>query len=227
VTVAATAAGADFWSALPPADRAALQSAGVTRRFERGSALMHQGQMAEAVVIVRSGQLKIYSSTANGHQVLLAIRGPGDILGELSAIDGQPRSASVVALEDVEVLAVAPSAFRTFLADHPAAAMALLGMLTRRLRDADLKRAGFSEQRALGRVAARLLELVDRFGVTDADGVHSITLRLSQEELASWSGCGQKSVDRALATMRELRWIETSRRQFRVLDLDALRRAAT
>jgi CRP/FNR family cyclic AMP-dependent transcriptional regulator len=225
MTVAATAAGADFWSALPPDDQVALRSAGATRRFARGGTLMHQGQVSDTVVVVEVGQVKVYAVTPAGRDVLLAIRGPGDLLGELSALDGAPRSASVAALQDVEVLAVSPAAFRSFLVAHPAAAMALLGMLTRRLRDADRKRTGYAVQTSLGRVAERLLELADRFGLEDGESV-LIELRISQQELAGWCGCAQSAVDRSLATMRSLHWIETRRREIRVLDMAALRKSA-
>jgi CRP-like cAMP-binding protein len=225
VSVAAAAAGEHFWSALPPPDQAALLAAGATRQFLRGRALMHQGQAADEVLLLRTGQVKVYTTTASGREVVLAIRGPGELLGELAALDAQPRSASVMALEDGNALVLTAAAFRGFLAGHPAAAMAMLGMLTRRLRDADTKRTGFASQTTLGRVAERLLELADRFGVTE-DRCVLIELRLSQEELAGWTGASLESVGRALATMRSLHWIETRRREIRIFDVEALRRAA-
>ena len=225
MSVAAAAAGEHFWSALPPPDQADLLSAGSTRRFARGRALMHEHQGADEVLLVRSGHVKIYTATAAGREVVLAIRGPGELLGELAALDDRPRSASVVALEDVEALVLSAAAFRSFLTSHAAAAMAMLGMLTRRLRDADAKRAGFSSKTTLGRVAERLLELADRFGVPDGDCVR-IELRLSQEELAGWTGASLESVGRSLATMRSLHWVETGRREIRVLDIEALRQTA-
>jgi len=223
--VAVTAAGGDFWSALPAADQAAMLAAGAVRKYARGGALMHQDQLPDGVMVLRSGQVKVSRSMLTGREVVLAIRGPGELLGELAALDGQPRSASVVALEPVEALVLSPHSFRSFLAGHPAASMALLGMLTRRLRDADAKRAGFSSLTTLGRVAERLLELADRFG-TEEDGYTRIELRISQDELAGWAGASLESVARALSTMRTLRWIETRRREIRVLDMDAVRRAA-
>lgn len=225
LTVTATAAGEHFWSALPPPEQAAMLAAGTVREYARGQALLLQEQMPDAVILLRLGQVKVTRSTTSGRQVVLAIRGPGELLGELAALDGQPRSASVVALEAVEALVLSPHAFRAFLAAHPAASMALLGMLTRRLRDADAKRAGFSSLTTLGRVADRLLELADRFG-TQQDGYTRIELRISQDELAGWSGASLESVGRALATMRSLHWIETRRREIRVLDMAAVRRAA-
>ncbi len=226
LSVAAAAAGEHFWSALPPPDQAALLAAGASRRFARGRPLLHQGQAPDTVLLLRSGQVKVFTTTSAGREVVLAVRGAGELLGELAALDGRPRSASVIALEDVDALVLTPGAFLAFLASHPAAAMALLGMLSRRLRDADVKRTGFTALTTLGRVAERLLELAERFG-TEEDGSIRIDLRLSQEELAGWTGASLESVGRALATMRSLHWIETRRREIRVLDVEALRAAAS
>ena len=179
----AAAAEQHFWSALAPPDQAALIAGGTTRRFARGQPLMHQGQLPDAVMLLRDGRVKVYTTTATGREVVLAIRGPGELLGDLAALDARPRSASVVALEDGEAIVLSTEAFRAFLATHPAAAMAMLAMLSGRLRDADGKRIGFASLTTLSRVAERLLELADRFGIEDESCVR-IELRLSQEELA-------------------------------------------
>jgi CRP/FNR family cyclic AMP-dependent transcriptional regulator len=115
--------------------------------------------------------------------------------------------------------------FRAVLAEHPSAAFALLRVLSGRLRDADAKRLQLAAYTAMGRVAFCLLELCDRFGQDDAGAV-DILLPISQEELAGWAGSSLESVGRSLQTMRGLGWIETRRRSLRVLDREALRRAA-
>ena len=112
------------------------------------------------------------------------------------------------------------------LEGHPAPALAVMGTLSRRLRDADAKRVEFAPLGTLARVAGRLLELVERFGVTD-DETTLIALPLSQEELAGWTGASIESVGRALQTMRTLEWIQTRRREIRILDVEALRRAVS
>ena len=142
-------------------------------------------------------------------------------MGELSALDGQARSATVVAVDRVEALVVTHQIFRAFLREHPDAALWLLQMVSRRLRDADAKRIEFSTSTTISRVAARLLELSDRFGREDEGGVH-ISLPLTQEELAGSTGASVESVARALHTMRTLKCIETRRRGIRVLDRTAL-----
>ena len=207
-STSAAAAEPHFWAALAPPDQAALIAGGTTRRFARGQPLMHQGQLPDAVMLLRDGRVKVYTTTPTGREVLLAIRGPGELLGDLAALDARPRSASVVALEDGAAIVLSTEAFRAFLATHPAAAMAMLAMLSGRLRDADGKRIGFASLDAQPgrRAAARAgRPLRDRGRELRPDRAG-----LLQEELAGWSGSSLESVGRALATMRQLGWIETA-----------------
>jgi CRP/FNR family transcriptional regulator, cyclic AMP receptor protein len=214
----------DFRLALSRAEAAALEERAVRRTFARGQPLCHQGQVADRVMILISGRVKVSSTTAAGREVVLAFLAPGELLGELGALDGAPRSASIVALESVEVMALAPRDFLRFLALHPSVVAALLRTLSERLRDSDVKRIEFAALDTLGRVAMRLLELCERFGERSDEHV-DVLLPLSQDELAGWAGASREAVARALYTMRSLGWIETSRRRIRVLDVAALRRA--
>jgi CRP-like cAMP-binding protein len=212
-----------FLSALSEEERAALLERAVTRRIARATTLFHEDDDTDRVVVVLAGRLKVYSVTPEGREAVLAFRGPGDLLGELSALDGEPRSASVAALEPAEVAFVAAADFRAFLERHPRVAVLVLRMLCWRLRDADRKRVEYAAFDTIGRVAARLVELCAEHGTPAGDGVE-ITLPLSQDELAGWTGSSREAVGKALHTLRELGWLQTSRRRITVLDLEALRR---
>ncbi|HVF78494.1 MAG TPA: Crp/Fnr family transcriptional regulator, partial [Solirubrobacteraceae bacterium] len=189
----------------------------VTRRYAAGAAMFHAGDPSDWVALVVRGQVKIVEQTADSREVLLAVRGPGQLIGELSAIDGEPRSASAVAIDDVEVQLVDAAGFHAHLEAHPAAAVALLRMLTLRLRDADRKRVEFSSHDVLGRVARRLVELSTEYGTPDASGVR-ITLPLTQDELASYTASSREAVAKALRTLRDRRIISTDRRSIVVTD---------
>jgi CRP-like cAMP-binding protein len=225
VTTTVEPAPGQFLATLTAVDADALQRHGTIRRFARGQALLHQGQVPDRVMLLRAGRVKVYSTTAGGKDVVLAVRGPGELVGELSALDEEPRSASIVALDPVEVVVLSPQDFRGFLVEHPTAALALLGMLSRRLRDADAKRIEYVAFNTMGRVALRIVEMAERFGEAKGDAI-DLELPLSQEDLAGWTGSSLESVGRALQTMRGLGWLETRRRQIRVLNLEAIRRAA-
>jgi CRP/FNR family cyclic AMP-dependent transcriptional regulator len=213
-----------FLANLDPADADALVKRGSVRGFARGQALMHEGQVPDRVLLLRSGLVKVYRTTPTGKEVVLAVRGTGELVGELAAIDDSPHSASIVALERVEALVVSTGAFRRFLTDHPAVSLVLLRMLSRRLRDADSKRTEFTAFPTLGRVALRILELADDYGVPRGTEI-VLESPLSQEEIAAWCHSSLESVGRALQTMRSLGWIETGRRRFTILDLDGIRSA--
>jgi CRP-like cAMP-binding protein len=212
-----------FWSLLGADQVANLRAVGVLRTFKRGQALLHQRQVADRVVILRAGRVKVIATTPGGREVILAFAGPGELVGELAAVDQEPRSASATALEDVEALCLSVPDFRALVMEHPTASLALLESLSRRLRYADSMLVGFAASGVLERTAARLLELCERFG-EEQGGAIQIALPVTQEELAGWAGASVDSVTRALHTMRSMHWVETGRRQIRVLDLDALRR---
>lgn len=212
----------NFGSAVAPKEMADLLSRGVKRNFRRGAFLMTEGEASDHVILLLSGRAKISSYTADGKEVVLAVRGPGDLLGEFSAIDGQSRSATVSALEPIEALIVPSERFIAFLADHGRLAILLLQTMTRKLRDADRKRVEFGAYDTPGRVARRLLELVDRYGENEGDNVR-ISLSLTQDELAGWTGSSREAVSKALREFRDRGWVTTGRRSIIVLDVDALR----
>ena len=91
-----------FLAALDEPERADLMQRAHRRRYRRGTTVFHEGGGSDEVVVVLSGRVKVSTVTGDGKEVVLAFRGPGDLLGELSAIDGEPRSATVGALGLVE-----------------------------------------------------------------------------------------------------------------------------
>jgi CRP-like cAMP-binding protein len=211
-----------FFEQLDPEAALALTAAGTTREYRRGAALFHERQESDAIYVLRRGTVKIVVGTSAGKDAMLGIRGPGDLLGEVSAVDGRARSAGAIALEAAEALVVPGSAFRAFLGAHSAAAMRLLEMLCERLRDADVKRSEHVALDTLTRVAGRLVELADRFGKDEDEGV-VIDLALTQEDLAGWAGASREAVAKALQTLRDLGLVRTDRRRVVVIDLPALR----
>ncbi|MDQ3963668.1 MAG: Crp/Fnr family transcriptional regulator [Actinomycetota bacterium] len=213
-----------FLDAIDDSDRSALFSFARRRRYPKGDSLFNEGNRSDRVLILLEGRAKVARATEEGKEVLLALRGPGDLLGEMSAFDGEPHSASATALEDCDALVITRDEFTSFLEEHPRAAVTLLTMLTQRLRDADEKRVDFLAYDAESRVARRLVELAERFGEATDAGVRIGVL--SQEELGGWLGASRESVSKALQTMRSRGWIETHRREITVVDLDALRQRA-
>ncbi len=215
-----------FLSQLSTAELEALEARGRRRRFPRGAVLFHEDDRSDWAGLVLRGRVKASYLTADGKEVVLAVRGPGEFVGEFSAIDGRPRSAAATALEPVEVLVVRVDRFREFLETHPRVAFVLLQTVTRKLRDSDRKRIEFTAHDSVGRVARRLVELAERFGTESGAGGVRIDLSITQEELAGCTASSREAASKALSTLRSRGWIETHRRSITILDLEALRRRA-
>lgn len=214
-----------FLARLAEGERRTLEAMGRRRRYARGQIVFHEGDPSDRAVVILRGRVKVSCLTEEGREVLLGVRAPGDLLGELSVLDGEPRSATATALEQLDVLLVPADGFRGFLEAHPRATMAVLETVAGRLRDADRKRIEFAALDTVGRVARRLVEMAGEFGRMEAEGVR-IALPLSQQELAGWTGASREAVSKALGALRSRGWIETYRRGITVHDLDALRRRA-
>jgi CRP/FNR family cyclic AMP-dependent transcriptional regulator len=215
-----------FVSLLGEAELADLHAIGRVQRFAKGARLLSERQVGDRVMALLAGRVKITGVNDAGRDAVFGFRSPGDLVGELSAIDGQPRSGSVEALEPAVALTVGTPDFLSDLQRHPPVALVVMRLLCERLRDADRKRIEFATADSVGRVAARLLELGERFGEPASDGTVTIDLPLTQEELASWTGSSREAVARALQTMRELGWVQTARRRITLRDLAALRARA-
>ncbi len=114
------------------------------------------------------------------------------------------------------------SSFRSYLEAAPRAALTIVAVISGRFRDANRKRIQFGASDTTGRVAARLVELVERYGKASERG-SEIALPITQEELGGWTASSRAGVAKALQTLRDLGWIETDRKRITVCDIDALR----
>lgn len=216
----------DFWGLLTPDERADFIRRGARQTWRRGDLLCHEDDDSDWVAVIEAGRVKVSCRTAGGTDAVLAICGPGALVGELAALDAQPRSATLIALEPIAARVMPPKEFRAYLSGHGRVALLLMCILADRLRDADRRHIEFGAQDTKDRVAARLVELADRFGAPVKDGLQ-IALPLSQDDLAGWVGSSREAVSKALGSLRAAGWIRTSRLCVTVLDLDALRSAAT
>ncbi len=214
-----------FLAGLTEDERVPLLEAGVKRRFPRQAVLIYQDEPDDRVMLLLDGRVKVARVDHEGRESLLSIRDPGDLVGELAFIDGQPRLATVSALEPVEALVIPSQVFRSYLETVPRVAVVLLEIVSARFRESTVKRSQFGASDTMGRLAARLLELVDRYGEPGEDGI-AVSSPLSQEDLAAWTGASRAGVAEALRGLRELGWVRTGRSQLVVSDVDALRARA-
>lgn len=191
----------DFLAALTPADQAALRKVAVPVRYAAGKLLMRAGERGRHVVIIERGWVWIRADSPHGSEATLAIRGPGDLVGEMSIVGDVPRMANVQAKMPVEGLVVRATDFLAVLEASPTAAMATLRVLAARLRDADRHRVGLGGARSDRRVQLALVDLAVQRG-HDLSAPDELTLDVSREELARFSRLSLSSVARALSRLR-------------------------
>jgi CRP-like cAMP-binding protein len=177
--------------------------------------------------LLLDGQVKVVISSPSGRELILDVLDEGALFGELSAVDGEPRSATVIALNPITVRVIPNDQFREFLETYGVAATAVLALIVDRLRRTSRRQLEFGTNDALGRLCACLVSMVGRYGSAGASAP-SVHMPLAQHEIASMTGLSREAVVKGLRTLRALEWIETRARDFTILDEAAMRtRAAT
>jgi CRP-like cAMP-binding protein len=210
-----------FLSALRPEERAALDAVGQEQQFADGQTIFRQGDRSGGVFAILSGRVKVSVRGAAGRQVVLQFPGRGDLVGELATLSGGSRAATVTAVGVVETIALSTESFRRFISSHPRVAGLVVEHVTALLADADRQLVDLATRDVTGRVAARLLELAGPAEPGEGNTVR-ISLALSQDELAAWTGASREAVAKSLQQLRELGWVQTARREITVLDRAAL-----
>ena len=214
-----------FLGALTAEDRDAMFAVGHTRTHRVGTALCREGDPPIGVHIILSGVVKLTKTSASGREALLELRGAGDVLGDMSVVDGERQSANAIAIGAVDVLAISTDDFEELLRTSYAIARSLLGVVVRRLRQASERQLELGTTEIMVRVCGRLAELAALRGERVSDGV-LIRGALSQQELADWSGASRDGVVRAFNELRDLGAIDSGRGRVLIRDLGAVRTRA-
>jgi CRP-like cAMP-binding protein len=200
-----------------------LRAIGRSRRYKRGQRVVRDGERLGAVVVLHEGLVKVVAASVDGDEHILALRGPGEVIGDLSVITDSTASATVEVLEDVDATVVPAGAYLTFLRSHPEFMLGQLRRVIEVLRQSDAKRLELATLDLTARVARGLLEsarLGDAGSAGDDRGVP-----VSQEELAHLCGASREAVARVLRTFRDQGWVRTERRRVVVVDREGLESA--
>ena len=193
-----------LFEGLSPEEQEELRAMMTQTTLRRGETLFNEGDSGDRLYILLSGKVKLGHASADGRENLLAVLGPGEIVGELTLFDPGPRSTTATAVAPTELLTL----------DH-----------NQRLRRTNTALADLVFSDVPGRVAKALLDLADRFGSPTDDGVH-VPHDLTQEELAQLVGASRETVNKSLAEFVSRGWIRLEGRAVTLLDVDRLRRRA-
>jgi CRP/FNR family transcriptional regulator/CRP/FNR family cyclic AMP-dependent transcriptional regulator len=192
------------------------------RKYTRGDIIFQKDDPGQSLFIIESGSVRIYMPGTQGADLTLAVMGPGDFFGDQSLLDGRPRSASAMAAGDSVLLSLERSDFTTLMRSRPDAALAILAVLSQRLRETDQTASDLAFLDVSGRLARKLLDLAETNGVERDDGV-LLQVGLTQEDLANMIGVTRESVNRNLSVFRRLGLIGREGRKIIIRDPKGLR----
>ena len=194
-------------------------------KLSRGEHLFLEGQEGDRLYVVLDGKIKLTRAAADGRENLISVLGPGEMFGELSLFDPRPRTMGAVAVTDARLAALDHDDLRKWLADKPEVAMHLLRALVRRLRRTNDVLSDLVFTDVPGRVAKALLDLAERFGTQQDDGLQ-VNHDLTQEELAQLVGASRETVNKALADFVARGWIQLHPKSVLLIDPERLRKRA-
>jgi CRP-like cAMP-binding protein len=218
---------AGFVHMLSEPDRSALERVGVIRRYKPGRLVLLEGDRINHFLILREGRVKVCSTTHDSRELVFAVCGPGELIGELSVLGGQdePRSATVEAIDPLAAQVISSDALVDYLERHPRALLVLTRSIIARLRAADRRRLDFWSYDTPGCVARLLVEITEQHGRETSDGIE-MGVALSQDEPAGLITASPESVARSLMSLRRRGLITRGRRSVIVRDLDGSRQFA-
>ena len=217
-----------FWSMLAPDDRAKIESVARISTYDGEDVLIREDETDDDVLIIRSGWAKVVASSPdwNADDVVVALRGSGDVVGELAVIGHTGRSATVRAVKPISAYRISGSAFQCLMRNRPTLGTALLQVVTDRLRESVRELAG-TRLTSTKRLAHVLAKMCDRPGLATGTGTGTgVVIRLTQHELAQFANLSRESVARTLRQFRDDGVVQTDRGEMVVIRPDQLHAAA-
>jgi CRP/FNR family transcriptional regulator, cyclic AMP receptor protein len=216
---------APLFEGLDEEGTSALRAGAAEVELARGERLFDEGDDGDQLYVVLDGKIKLTRASADGRENVTSVLGPGEMFGELSLFDPRPRTMGAVAVTDARLAALDHDELRKWLADRPDVAMHLLRALVRRLRRTNDVLSDLVFTDVPGRVAKALLDLAERFGIQQEDGVQ-VNHDLTQEELAQLVGASRETVNKALADFVARGWIQLHPKSVLLVEPDRLKKRA-
>ena len=193
----------NVFSELPETLLSGLFDDAIARNLRDGEALFRAGEAGDGCYRIESGLVKIVVASQQGEERIISLLGPNALVGELSMIDGRPRSASVVAIADCSLSFVSRAKFQKCTEAHPELTSYLVGTLARRLREADDALAAATFLSVKARLARALLNLADYVGKDNGGGRIELRHKVGQGDLAAMAGVARENVSRVMSEWRK------------------------
>lgn len=217
--------GTPFFRDLPIEEIPTVAAVFRQRHYAAGDPIYHAGDDATRLLIVAAGTVRIVRPTIDGQDVLLDFASPGTVFGSLQVLGDATYTDDATALTGSCILQATPEAFQSLLARYPAAAMATLGFVSERLREAHGTIEGLSAHPVPRRVAATLIKLADRVG-REREGDVLIDMPLSRQDLADMTGATVETASRVMSDLKGRGIVDSGRRWASIVDREALERIA-
>ena len=211
---------------LTDSDLTKIASNMVPRVYEKGQMILLEESMGETFFIITEGAVKVTRLSADGREVILAILGESDFFGEMSLLDGEGRSANIVANEDAKVLTLSRSDFLDCLESYPKIAIALLEELAIRLRKSDQQIESLSLSDSEHRIGITLIRLAGELG-TIKQGHVTVKNLPYQQDIANMAGTSRETVSRTLKLLEEKKLVRRTNRNLTIYNFDAFRQVFT
>ncbi len=184
-----------------------ISACGVKKIYTKGQVILMEEESGSALFVIVGGEVKVVRVGEDGREVILSILGPSDIFGEMALLDGEARSASVIAMDYAELFMIHRKDFLALLHEYPSISISLLRHLTRRLRQADALIKSLSLKDAYHRVGYVVLQFADERGKIKQGKVIIDNLPV-QQEIANMSGTTRETVSRTLGKMEKSKLLQ-------------------
>ncbi|MCE5249188.1 Crp/Fnr family transcriptional regulator [bacterium] len=212
-----------LFSSLKDDELEAIKHVIINKTFPKEKIILLEAEEGDTLFIIINGKVKVTTFTENGKEVIFSILGEGDFFGEMSLLDGKPRSASVISMEDSELQLIRRCDFYRLLENHPHIALKLLEELASRLRKADERIESLALLDVTGRVAGILMQLAEERGEPSGNTV-TIKSRPTHQELANMVGTTRETVTRVLKQLELKKYIEMSGKDVTIFDVEVFKR---
>jgi CRP/FNR family transcriptional regulator, cyclic AMP receptor protein len=196
-----------------------IEKVGSKKVFKKNDVILMEDEVGTALFVIANGKVKVSRTSTDGREVILTILSESDFFGEMAILDGQTRSATVVATEDSELFLIQRNDFLNLLKEYPEVSIALLQELTKRLRATDVKIKALSLKDAEGKVATVILQIADDIGKIRQGKVEIEKLPL-QQDLANMAGTSRETISRTLHSFAKKGLIELDGNKLRITDYE-------